>query len=89
MLILINLCNKPRRYVVSKAFSISKSTATIDLLDMLLLKFMVTWSIYNECHLLGYYATWLLRTEISEECIAPIIRVIRIGKLGMLAVTSN
>jgi hypothetical protein len=32
----------------------------------------------------------LVRTDISKECIASIIRVIRIGELGtMLAVTSN
>jgi hypothetical protein len=32
----------------------------------------------------------LVRTEVSEECIASIIRMIRIGELGTtLAVTSN
>jgi hypothetical protein len=32
----------------------------------------------------------LVKTDVSEECIAYIIRVIRIGKLGTtLAVTSN
>jgi hypothetical protein len=31
----------------------------------------------------------LLRTDISEELSASIIRVTRIGELGMLAVTSN
>jgi hypothetical protein len=31
----------------------------------------------------------LVRTDISEELSAPIIRVTRIGELGTLAVTSN
>jgi hypothetical protein len=31
----------------------------------------------------------LVRTDVSEKCIASIIRVIRIGELGTLAVTSN
>jgi hypothetical protein len=31
----------------------------------------------------------LVRTDISEELSASIIRVTRIGELGMLAVTSN
>jgi hypothetical protein len=31
----------------------------------------------------------LVRTDVSEELIASIIRVIRIGGLGTLAVTSN
>jgi hypothetical protein len=31
----------------------------------------------------------LIRTEVSEEISASIIRVTRIGELGMLAVTSN
>jgi hypothetical protein len=32
----------------------------------------------------------LVRTDVSEECVASIFRVARIGKLGtMLAVTSN
>jgi hypothetical protein len=30
-----------------------------------------------------------VRTNVSEECSAFIIRVTRIGELGMLAVTSN
>jgi hypothetical protein len=34
--------SKPRCHAVSKAFSISKNTAAI---DMLLMKFKVTWSI--------------------------------------------
>jgi hypothetical protein len=31
----------------------------------------------------------LLRTDVSEECIATIIRVTRIGELRTLAITSN
>jgi hypothetical protein len=31
----------------------------------------------------------LVRTDVSEELGASIIRVTRLGKLGMLAVTSN
>jgi hypothetical protein len=31
----------------------------------------------------------LVRTDVSEEHSAPFIRVIRIGELGTLAVTSN
>jgi hypothetical protein len=31
----------------------------------------------------------VVRTDISEELSAPIIRVIRIGELGRLAVTGN
>jgi hypothetical protein len=39
---------------------------------------------------LGCFTVWLLlRTDVSEECNASIIRVNRIGKLGTLAVTSN
>jgi hypothetical protein len=46
--------------------------------------------IYEECHLLGYVAMWLLlRTDVSEEHTASIIRVKRISEPGMLAVTSN
>jgi hypothetical protein len=37
-----NLYSKPGCYVVSKAFSISKNTAVV---DILLLKFRVTWSV--------------------------------------------
>jgi hypothetical protein len=36
-----NLCSRPQCHVVSKAFSISKNTAAV---DILLLKFGVTWS---------------------------------------------
>jgi hypothetical protein len=45
---------------------------------------------YEECHLLGYAAIWLLlRTDVSEERIT-IIRVTRIGELvTALAVTGN
>jgi hypothetical protein len=43
---------------------------------------------YEECRLLGCVAVWL--TVVSEERIASIIRVKRIGELGtMLAATSN
>jgi hypothetical protein len=31
----------------------------------------------------------LIRTDVSEECSASIIRVTRIGELGTLTVTSN
>jgi hypothetical protein len=31
----------------------------------------------------------LVRTDVSEECVASIIRVTRIGELGTLAVISN
>jgi hypothetical protein len=31
----------------------------------------------------------LVRTNVSEECSAPFIKVTRIGELGTLAVTSN
>jgi hypothetical protein len=45
---------------------------------------------YEQCRLLGCYAVWLLvRTDVSEELSASIIRVTRIGELGTLAVTSN
>jgi hypothetical protein len=51
---------------------------------------------YEECRLLGCYAVWLLyepalvRTGISEELSASIIRMTRIGELGKtLAVTRN
>jgi hypothetical protein len=45
---------------------------------------------YEECGLLGCYTMWLVRTEVSEEHRASIIRVTRIGELGTtLAVTSN
>jgi hypothetical protein len=46
---------------------------------------------YEECRLLGCYAVWVLgRTDVSEELIAFIIRVTRIGELGTtLAVTTN
>jgi hypothetical protein len=39
--------------------------------------------------LLGCYAVALVRTDVSEELSASIIRVIRISELGILAVTSN
>jgi hypothetical protein len=38
----VNLYSKPKSNVVSKAFSISKNTAAV---DMLLLTFKVTWSV--------------------------------------------
>jgi hypothetical protein len=46
---------------------------------------------YEECRLPGCYAVWLFaRTDVSEEHTASIIRVTRIGELGItLAVTSN
>jgi DNA-binding TFAR19-related protein (PDSD5 family) len=31
----------------------------------------------------------LVRTDVSEELSAPIIKVTRVGELGMLAITSN
>jgi hypothetical protein len=44
----------------------------------------------EECRLQGVNHVTLARTDILEECIASIIRVTGIGKLGtMLAVTSN
>jgi hypothetical protein len=45
--------------------------------------------INEEFRLLGYYAFSLVRTDISEESTASIIRVTRIGELGTLAETSN
>jgi hypothetical protein len=40
--------------------------------------------------LLGSYEVWVVRTDVSEERIASIIRVVRIDELGTtLAVTSN
>jgi hypothetical protein len=39
---------------------------------------------YKECRLLGCYAVWLVRTHISEDFSASIIRVTRIGELGIL-----
>jgi hypothetical protein len=44
---------------------------------------------YEECCLLRCDAVWLVRTKVSEERIASIIRVTTIGELGTLAVTSN
>jgi hypothetical protein len=45
---------------------------------------------YEECSLLGWYRVAFVRTDISEETIAFMIRVTRIGELGTtLAVTSN
>jgi hypothetical protein len=45
---------------------------------------------YEECRLLGSYAERLVRTDVSEERIACIIRVTRIGQLGTtFAVTTN
>jgi hypothetical protein len=45
---------------------------------------------WAEWHLLGCYAVWLLRTDVSEELSASFIRVTRIGELGKtLAVTIN
>jgi hypothetical protein len=53
----------------------------------------IAWRKHNpeeECRLLGYYAVCLLRTDVSEERSASIIRVIRMSELGTtLAVTSN
>jgi hypothetical protein len=46
--------------------------------------------IYEEWCLLGCYAVWLVRTDVSEEPSASIIRVTTIGELGTtLAATSN
>jgi hypothetical protein len=46
---------------------------------------------FRECRLLGYYAVWiLLETDVSEECIACIIRPETISEKGStLAVTSS
>jgi hypothetical protein len=45
---------------------------------------------YEECRLLGCYAVSNVRTDVSEEHIASIIRVTRIGERGTtLAVTIN
>jgi hypothetical protein len=44
---------------------------------------------YEECHLLGCDAMALVRTDVSEEHIASIIRVERISELGTLSVTSS
>jgi hypothetical protein len=44
---------------------------------------------YEECRLLGRYAVWLLlRTDVSEELSASIIRVTRIGELGTMFIRS-
>jgi hypothetical protein len=46
--------------------------------------------VHEEWYLLGCYAVWLLRTEVSKELSASFIRVTRIGELETtLAVTSN
>jgi hypothetical protein len=45
--------------------------------------------IQEERRLLGCYAVALVRTDVSEELGASIIKVTRIGELGTLAVTSN
>jgi hypothetical protein len=37
-----------------------------------------SWHDYEECHLLGCCGVALVRTDVSEECIASIIRVTRI-----------
>jgi hypothetical protein len=45
---------------------------------------------YEECRILGCYVSVdLVRTDVSEESIASIIRMKRIGELGTLAVTRN
>jgi hypothetical protein len=44
---------------------------------------------FEECHLLGCYAVWPVRTDVSEKGIAPIIRATRLGELQTLPVTSN
>jgi hypothetical protein len=44
---------------------------------------------YEECRLLGCYAVWIVRTDVSAESSASIIKVTRIGELGNLTVTSN
>jgi hypothetical protein len=36
----------------------------------------------EECRLLGCYVVALVRTDVSEEFIASIIRVTRTGELG-------
>jgi hypothetical protein len=54
-------------------------------------EFGVFSSDYEECRLLGYYAVRVVvKADVSEEHIASIIRVHRIGELETtLAVTSN
>jgi hypothetical protein len=61
----------------------------------------ITWLFYNCCSLVRHYAVWrmasfsMLRrvdhvgSNFSEELSSSMIRVTRIGELGMLAVTSN
>jgi hypothetical protein len=38
---------------------------------------------------MGCYAVSLVSTDVSEERIASVIRVTRIGDLGTLAITNN
>jgi hypothetical protein len=50
----------------------------------------LTTELVEDCRLLGCYAVWLVRTDVSEERSPSIIRVVRIGELGTtLTVTSN
>jgi hypothetical protein len=43
----------------------------------------------KKCHLLGFYAMSLVRTDVSEECCASINVVTRIGELGTRATWHN
>jgi hypothetical protein len=47
-----------------------------------------TWCFLEQCRILGCCVA-LVRTDVSEELIASIIRVTRIGEVGTLAVTNN
>jgi hypothetical protein len=48
------------------------------------LSFKIHSKIFLRC-----YTVWLVRTDVSEELSASLIRVTSIGELGMLTVTSN
>jgi hypothetical protein len=54
------------------------------------LNYSVNQIILEECRLLGYYSpVAIVKTDVSEELSASIIKVTRIGELRTLAVTSN
>jgi hypothetical protein len=72
-----NLYSKPRCHVVSNAFSISKNTAAI---DMLLLKFKVTWSVslihWSIVLWRAQEPNWLERSRpLSAVCLWTIFRI--------------
>jgi hypothetical protein len=71
---LCNLYNKPGCHVISKNFSISKNTTTV---DMLLLKFNITWSVsLTHCSVSHWSSLYNLSMDCIENTVSKSLSIV-------------